>query len=322
MASVPPHRIRTVDSPRRRVRARDTGAVTHSAPDRPDEVVPPPAPPVGTFAPPPAGWAAPSPAAPSEWSNQAPYGSGPYPPAAYPLGGYAPPAPTQPGKGIGTAALIVGFGSLLLCWIPVVGVFVALAAVILGIVALVQRQPKSVAITAMVLGGVTAVAGVVFTGTALTSLIDLYRFGDVESGYVDEPTSIYGDAAGNDPADFERLDDAAFAELAASPTAHYGEKVLVFGIVDGYNDDTGCSLNVMLGNAMATDGAQYDSWAYAYLEPDDGDWCSGTSWFLPGDHARFEATVRGTTTLEFVDGSVEDVMTLEIHRINEIPRLP
>jgi len=61
------------------------------------------------------------------------------------------------------AALIVGICAFAVGFIPIVGVVVGLAAVVIGISALRQRQPKVLALTGAILGGVAIVASIAVT---------------------------------------------------------------------------------------------------------------------------------------------------------------
>lgn len=81
-----------------------------------------------------------------------------------PLPMHVPPRP----KGLAIAALIVGISSLVLCWIPFVGMLGGLAAIVLGIIALVKAQSKGMSITGLITGIVGFLAGIVLTLTAFT----------------------------------------------------------------------------------------------------------------------------------------------------------
>lgn len=92
-----------------------------------------------------------------------PAAGGPAPGAGYP--GYAP-APRAP-KGLAITALVLGIvavaGAMIFGWIPFVGgvitIVVGIAALILGILAMQKRQPKGMALTGLILGGVGVLVG-------------------------------------------------------------------------------------------------------------------------------------------------------------------
>lgn len=95
----------------------------------------------------------------------APYGGAPY--GGAPYGGVPVAPPNQPGKGLAITALVLGILGFLGALIPF-GIFLAglllLAAVVLGIIALVRRAPgKPMAIAGIALGGLGLVAGIVST---------------------------------------------------------------------------------------------------------------------------------------------------------------
>lgn len=139
----------------------------------PDPASPPPVPPSNPFAPPPPPPAAPQypapqypappqPAsAPPGYGQPAPYGQ----PAQYP----APtPPPTQPGAGgLAIAALIIGIASLVLFWVPYLGLLGAIVGLILGIVAWAgagkRNRPKGTAIAGTIISAVAIAAGLVVT---------------------------------------------------------------------------------------------------------------------------------------------------------------
>lgn len=112
-----------------------------------------------------------------------------YPPDPYtppPAGGYPPPPPpgypapaapapgypsSQPPKsgasGFAIAALIVAIIALVICWIPFVGAFVALVALVLGIAAWLTSKssgrPVGLAVAATAVGALALLAGIVLT---------------------------------------------------------------------------------------------------------------------------------------------------------------
>ncbi len=77
------------------------------------------------------------------------------------------PAPATAAKGLAITALILGIVAFLFGWLGLFSIFGAgniltgIAAVIFGIIALVKRQPKSLALTGTILGGVGLLTTVV-----------------------------------------------------------------------------------------------------------------------------------------------------------------
>ena len=80
-------------------------------------------------------------------------------------GAYAGSAPAQPSNGIGIAAMVVGIVALLLCWIPFLGLVLAIVALVLGIVGIRKASRgeatnKGMAITGVVTGGLALLGGI------------------------------------------------------------------------------------------------------------------------------------------------------------------
>ncbi|MEW1834388.1 DUF2510 domain-containing protein [Microbacterium sp. NPDC079995] len=97
---------------------------------------------------PPYGAAPPYGAVPPHGVPPAPYGA---PPPGYPpYGGAMPPGPPQ---GIAVAALVLGIAAFLSAWIPFLGLVIALVGAVFGVLALVRRQRKGLAVTGLVLSG-------------------------------------------------------------------------------------------------------------------------------------------------------------------------
>lgn len=100
----------------------------------------------------------PAPAAPQlpPYATGAAYGSpAPGMPPAYPAYPGYPTGPLPPSRpqGLAIAALSVGIAAFIFAWIPFFGFLVAVTGTILGIMALVRRQPKGFALTGTILAG-------------------------------------------------------------------------------------------------------------------------------------------------------------------------
>lgn len=103
----------------------------------------------------------------------APYGA---PPAPYgaPPAGYAPYggpvlAPSAP-QGWAVAALVLGIAAFLSAWIPFLGLLIALTGAVIGVIALVRRQRKALAVTGTVLSGL-GLAWALIVSISIGSLI-------------------------------------------------------------------------------------------------------------------------------------------------------
>lgn len=90
-----------------------------------------------------------------------------------PQNDYQPPAPVA--RGLAIAALIVGIVAFFTSLIPIFGIIVALAAITLGITALIRRQPKGFAVTGLALGAValvTAIIAALVVGVFTTAVVE------------------------------------------------------------------------------------------------------------------------------------------------------
>lgn len=87
----------------------------------------------------------------------------PQPGATQPGQGYASAGGPAPSKGLAVTALVLGILGLLLCWVPIVGVALAILAIVFGIVAVRRPAGKGMAITGLVLGVLALIAGAIFS---------------------------------------------------------------------------------------------------------------------------------------------------------------
>lgn len=109
-----------------------------------------------------------------------PYG-GPGAPPPVPL--YGAPLSPVGRNGLGTAALVLGVLAALLCWIPVVGLALALVSVGLAITALRrvgrrQATNRGAAVTGLVLGAVALVVSLLLTATLVYFRDDVRTYYD------------------------------------------------------------------------------------------------------------------------------------------------
>lgn len=117
---------------------------------------PPPTPPTPATPPPPPPPAAAAPPAPP---------ASPAPPSL------TPAEPSGPPKGLAIAALAVGIFAFLSGWVPFWGLVIGLAAVILGAIALVKRQPKGLAATGLALGAVATIVSIITSSLFVMGLV-------------------------------------------------------------------------------------------------------------------------------------------------------
>ena len=85
-----------------------------------------------------------------------------------------PQTQQQGGNGLAIAGMIVSIVSIVLCWIPLIGVFGGIAGLVLGIVALKKGQKKGFAITAIIVGAVAILAGIIMWVISFALLTAVY----------------------------------------------------------------------------------------------------------------------------------------------------
>ena len=72
-------------------------------------------------------------------------------------------SPKEGGKGLAIAALICGILGLITCWVPFLGLILAIVGVVLGIVALVKKSSKGMSIAGLICGGLALVPAAIFS---------------------------------------------------------------------------------------------------------------------------------------------------------------
>lgn len=125
-------------------------------------------------------------------------------------------APPRQTKGIGIAAMVLGIIAIVLSFIPVVGIvsfFLGGAAVILGIVALVKKNGKGQGIAGLITGGLSLlIAGIVtaMTGAFVTA---------VDESLQEANEGIEGEDTGGEAADEEEEAQEAQQQLEEEEAA-------------------------------------------------------------------------------------------------------
>ncbi len=125
-------------------------------------------------------------------------------------------------KGLAVAALICGIASLVLCWVPFLGLVLAIVGVVLGIIALVKKSNKAMSIIGLVCGGfglplsvILSIFGTFLFGTAsiMGGFLNLFgevvddeltKFTDDPVVYcIENPFSMYCEEEPDDPENHE-----------------------------------------------------------------------------------------------------------------------
>ena len=89
-------------------------------------------------------------------------------------------APAQQSNGFAIAALVLGIIAFLFGWAGFFNLLTALLAVIFGIVAIVKRQSKGMAITGTALGGVALITSLLVGLFFTAAIIEGVRNGDIQ----------------------------------------------------------------------------------------------------------------------------------------------
>ena len=87
---------------------------------------------------------------PQQPPQQQPYGQ----PAPGNFNPYAGASPNKPGVGLAVTTLVLGILAFLNGWIPVLGMLLGLAAVIIGFIALKKKQNKVMSIIGLAAGAI------------------------------------------------------------------------------------------------------------------------------------------------------------------------
>lgn len=247
---------------------------------------------------------------------QAPYGQPQMP--------YGQPQGPSVKKGLAIAALILGIVALVTVWVPILGVSLAVVGVILGIVAVVKKQPKGLGLTGLILSAVAAVVGLVVTIIFLVTIIALgtsLSESELTIPETVEPLQPESDESTSptegSAADFREVSDSEFAAIVANSDAHAGERITIYGVVDafvpykeGYSKD--CGMTLTAGAAPQTATAAYEHYVIAY----SGDWDENCPVFAPiseGDNVMFAVEVLGEEYYTNTDGSSGHAPQLEVY---------
>ncbi|MET0734655.1 MAG: DUF4190 domain-containing protein [Microbacterium sp.] len=262
--------------------------------------------------------------------SPAPGTAGPFVPA--PVVEPALHAPAR--KALALTALIVGIVAFLAGWVPFLGVALGLTAVVFGIVALVRRQSKGLAITGLALGAVAVVFSTIMSIAAIAvaanydAFVEGFEEGLGGTGQSQEPTEATDDGSADEAealpelTDFAALDDAGFAALLADPNGHAGETYVLYGEVQQLDENTGaCSALVTIDDGQQASWEGYAVTAWAFAESGDTV-CPEFDALGELSHVKAWITVLGTTSTEFDDGTVEDLLTLSVRQVETLPALP
>lgn len=196
----------------------------------------------------------------------------------------------QPGrqKGLAILALCLGLVAAVLCWIPWLGVLLTVAAVIVGIVALVKKQ--SVALT--LIGLIPAAIGLIF---ALVITVGFTAILATSPAVPGEPDSAQ--PAGPDLSTFETVDDREMALIHKNPDGSAGKELIIYGDIIQLDAATGpCNF---LMSAAADPGLDFGGQFNAFAASGDGSSvCPVFDPLVEGDRVKLWVTVLGSLSYD------------------------
>lgn len=221
------------------------------------------------------------------------------------------------------ASLTLGVAAALAAWIPFVGVVLGVLAIFFALRALVNRLSTAKAVTGLALGivGFVASALVTFTGIFMVWHFETYsqlaeRFSPTAVGQDDRAVQDTGPLP--DRAEFTALDDETFAPIVADPTAAFGDRHVIFGEVQYVED---CTALIYIDDAQQATWEAYEVPAWVTGRSSDGS-CPEFADVAELTHVQLWVTVHGKSTTEWDDGTVEDVLELEVAHLEELEPLP
>ena len=249
---------------------------------------------------------------------------------------FVPPITPPPlrSKRIVIAALTVSIVAFLGGWIPVLGLLLGAAGITLGVIALVKRQSKGLAITSLVLASLAfltstvmtiAVASGIPTSTSTTVAVPAETEVAAAPDETTEPEVVAPEAepepepAGPDLASFGEMDERTFALLGKEPDAHVGENLIVYGTVFQFDSFTGtCSFMANTSNASQTASYDYAQNTLVVAGDEDTD-CPILTPIVEGDHVKMWVTVQGSYTYDTQIGGTTNALALEALQMELLP---
>jgi hypothetical protein len=227
-------------------------------------------------------------------------------------------------KGLGIAALVLGIVAFVFSWIPILGLLIALSAVVLGILALVKRQPKGFSITGMSLGAFALISALVFTssffafvGTSTSSIESSQSSSEEQSP---EEAAPEAESVAPDLTTFGELDERTLALIAKDPAAYEATNAIVYGKITQYDSFTGrCSMRLNLGHTVMENSYEYEHNTLAFSG--DGDAiCPVLDPLVQDDIVKLWVTVSGAYSYETTIGGTATAILVEVWQAELMPK--
>lgn len=169
-----------------------------------------------------------------------------------------PPAPTgpQPSGALAIIGFIVGIVAFLCGWIPLVGLVLGIAGLLLSILAVRKPTLRGLAVTGIVLSTIAAL-----TSLVTTSLFAIALLGSSDSAPGPTPEV----AASHAPEDFVEIEERELSNITKDPDAHAGETLVLYGYVTQFDADSGpCRMRVSVAAEQKSAWYEYEHNSLAY----------------------------------------------------------
>lgn len=195
-----------------------------------------------------------------------------------------PETAVKKSRGIGIAALVVGIVAFLVGIVPVVGAIIGAAGIALAIIALVKKQPKGLAVTALILSALAFIASIGVTAGITANLpkpkpaaIQTVEPSEAASDAppveeTTEPEEAEAPPAVDPPADatpdlatFYPTDDRSWALVAKDPDSYSGTNIILYGSIMQFDSATGrCAMLISMAATQKEYSFDYDTNTMAY----------------------------------------------------------
>lgn len=255
--------------------------------------------------------------------------------AQHPYGGYPPGQTPKSSSGLALTAFILGIAAFLLPWVPVLGVMLGLAAVVVGIVALVKRQTRWMALVGTILGSLGLITALIIT-LAFSSFMAGFDSTQAKApdsstsasetpdaaapAITEEPTAVPPPApAAPDLSTFAPTDERTFALIAKDPDAYIGTNLIVFGSITQLDSATGrCNMLVSAGAAQTEFSYDYGQNTLATSGDGESD-CPIFDPLVEGDHVKMWVTILGSYSYDTQIGGNTTVPLFEVLQAELLP---
>lgn len=263
-------------------------------------------------------------------------------PGATPQENAPPPQPSTTATNkkvtvIGWIALSVAIGAFFLGLIPFLGLLLAIAAIALGIVAIVKKNPAWIGIVVLIAGGLALIAGLIST-IGFTALVGSSASGsrpvpsisttaeadapaEPEETEVAEEPEIEEPAAPVTPdlATFGTVDERTLALIAKEPDNHVGQNLIVYGSITQLDSATGpCGALISIAEAQKENSFDYGQNSYATAGDGETE-CPVFDPLVEGDHVKLWVTVLGSLSYDTQIGGNTTVPAIEVWQAELLP---